>query len=191
MSALGRYNRRMKIDFPRSFGFALLAALCVALVAGPALAQPSYAIKHETIHGRIASFDGHFALTVRDDRGYLDRVTLRDGTVINPTGLRLAAGMQVTIIGETAGSAFVAFEIDTPYSVQPQGYAPAYEPPPTYAQQPGYAPEYTAPYPPPYYPVYPYPAYPYPAYPVYYPYPYFSLGLDILIGGRGRSERHR
>jgi hypothetical protein len=156
--------------------------LILTLVAAPALAQPSYAIKHETIHGRVAGFDGHYSLTVRDDRGYLDRITLREGTVINPTGLRLATGMQVTVVGENAGNTFVAFEIDTPYSMQPPAYAPGYAPPPAYA------PEYTSPYPPPYYPVYPYPAYPYP---VYYPYPALSIGLDILIGGRGRYDRRR
>lgn len=167
------------------------AAFCLVLVAAPALAQPSYAIRHETLHGRVTSFDGHYGLTVRDDRGHLDRITLRDGTVINPTGLRLAAGMQVTIIGETSGSSFVAFEIDTPYSVQSPEYAPAYPPPaypppaygaPDYSYPP---PGYTYPYPPPYYPPYPYP--------VYYPGPYFSigLGLDILIGGHGHYGHRR
>src|ERR1700693_5513180 len=119
----------MNIVSMRFAGVALGAAVSLSLFAGPVLAQPSYAIRQETIKGRISSFDGKYQLTVRDERGYLDRVSLRDGTIINPTGLRLVAGMTVTIVGRTAGNAFVAYEIDTPYSIQP----PAYEyPPPPY-----------------------------------------------------------
>lgn len=164
----------MNIVSMRFAGVALGAAVSLSLFAGPLLAQPSYAIRQETIKGRISSFDGKYQLTVRDERGYLDRVSLRDGTIINPTGLRLVAGMTVTIVGRTAGNAFVAYEIDTPYSIQP----PAYEYPPAYPYPTGY--DY-----PEYYPAYPYPAYPYPA---YYPYPsYYSLNLGIWIGG-GRGH---
>jgi len=173
----------MNIVSMRFAGVAMCAAVSLSLFAGPVLAQPSYAVRQETIKGRISSFDGKYQLTVRDERGYVDRVTLHDGTIINPTGLRLVAGMSVTIVGRTAGNTFAAYEIDTPYSLQP----PAYEYPPAY----GYPPAY--PYPagylyPEYYPVYPYPAYPYPA---YYPYPsYYSLNLGILIGGRRGHFSH-
>jgi hypothetical protein len=163
-----------------------LILILIALVVTPALAQPSYAqppayaqppsyaVKGETVHGRIVSFDGHYALTVRDDRGYDDRITLHDGTVINPTGLRLAPGMSVTVVGEPRGSALLAYEIDTRYH-EDSGYQ-AYP----YAAEPSY---YYAPD----YPVY------YPSYPVYYPYPccygpYYSLGIGIHFGGHGRHR---
>ena len=112
------------------------------------------------IHGRVSSFDGAYSLQVNDDRGFIDNVQLRQGTVINPTGIRLAPGMQVTIHGVNRGSAFAANVIDTPY--QSYGAVPVYP----------YAP-------------YAYPVYPYP-YPVYgYPYPSFSLGLRFGGGFRG------
>ncbi|MGP6157490.1 MAG: hypothetical protein ACLPYS_08290 [Vulcanimicrobiaceae bacterium] len=80
-------------------------------------APPSYAQRtgEETIHGRIASIDGKYDVQVRDERGYVDRVRLHDGTIINPTGLTLAPGMDVSIIGHNAGGTFDANEIDTPY----------------------------------------------------------------------------
>ncbi len=117
-------------------------------------APPSYSSTDEVIHGRVSSFDGAYSLQVRDDRGFIDNVQLRQGTVINPTGIRLAPGMQVTIHGVNRGSAFAANVIDTPY--QSYGAIPVY------------------PYGPYVYPVYPYP------YPVYgFGYPSFSLGLHF------------
>jgi len=115
-------------------------ALSSALSAAPALAQPSYAqppsyaVKMDTIHGRIVSFDSHFALTVRDDRGYVDNVTLHEGTVINPRGLRLAPGMSVTVVGRPGGSSLLADEIDTRYHED----GPAYYAPPYGYYAPGY-----------------------------------------------------
>jgi hypothetical protein len=82
---------------------------------------PSYAANGgETIHGRIASVPGKYDIYVRDDRGYVDHVVLHDGTVINPTGLTLAAGDTVTIMGGNQGSVFRADEVDTPYAEAPQ-----------------------------------------------------------------------
>ncbi|HEY6234712.1 MAG TPA: hypothetical protein VIW69_06410 [Candidatus Elarobacter sp.] len=43
-------------------------------------------------------------------------VALRPGTIIHPTGLRLAVGMDVTIVGYNAGRSFLADEIDAPYA---------------------------------------------------------------------------
>ncbi len=103
----------------------------------PPEAPPSYAHGEESVRGRIASIDGKYNLTVRDDRGYVDSITLHDGTVINPRGLRLAPGQAVTIYGHNAGRTFAANEIDTPY------YRRRFYP---------YA------YPAPYYPYYPYAA---------------------------------
>jgi hypothetical protein len=97
-----------------------LAGLALLLpVAAQAQDAPSYAAQRydadQNIHGRIVSFDGGYDLGVRDERGYIDNVELHPGTVINPTGLTLAPGMVVSILGYNAGSYFAANEIDTPY----------------------------------------------------------------------------
>jgi len=136
-----------------SVGTALLVGALAA--PAPALTQPplpSYATADETIYGTVSGFDGKYGLLVRDKRGFIDRVQLRDGTVINPTGLRLAVGMTVTIHGRSQNSFFAANEIDTPYQIQP-AYAYSY---PVY-------PAYTA-----------YPVYPYPFYGAYWGSPYWG-----------------
>jgi hypothetical protein len=93
---------------------AALAGSLAPLAAGAQV--PSYARSGpDTISGTIASIDGKYAISVRDDRGYIDNVSLHDGTIINPTGLTLAPGELVTIEGRPAGNTFVADEIDTPY----------------------------------------------------------------------------
>jgi hypothetical protein len=99
----------------------LLAAAAALALAAPIAAQaqeiPSYAAQSDQqIRGRIANFDGAYSLQVRDDNGYIDNVELHDGTVINPTGLTLEPGMIVSILGDNAGNAFDADEIDTPYN---------------------------------------------------------------------------
>lgn len=78
----------------------------------PSYAQPS---TEQTIAGRIAAINSTFNISVRDDKGYIDNVELHRGTIINPTGLTLAVGMRVTILGYNAGGFFEANEIDTPY----------------------------------------------------------------------------
>ncbi len=104
--------------------FAPRLAAAVVAVAGlvlPTIASaqdvPSYAQpnRDETIQGRIASVNGTFNISVRDDRGFIDNVELHQGTIINPTGLTLAPGMNVTIAGVNNGGEFDANEIDTPY----------------------------------------------------------------------------
>jgi hypothetical protein len=104
---------------------AAIAALAFsAPIAAPLVAQaqdvPSYAQPSGSddaqIRGRVASFDGAYALGVRDDKGYIDNVQLHEGTIINPTGLTLAPGMVVSILGYNQGSYFSANEIDTPYN---------------------------------------------------------------------------
>ncbi|HTX55670.1 MAG TPA: hypothetical protein VMD47_01065 [Candidatus Acidoferrales bacterium] len=95
--------------------------------------MPSYAVsKVETIKGTISSFTGRYTMYVRDKRGYVDNVTLHQGTIINPTGIRLQPGMSVTITGRPSGSTFLADEIDTPYHyygyAYPYPYYPYYGP---------------------------------------------------------------
>jgi plastocyanin len=105
---------------------AAVAALATLSLRGtaPADTLPSYAAgKPATIRGQISSVGGKYDLFVRDDRGYIDHVVLHNGTVINPTGLELAAGETVTIMGQSAGHVVQADEIDTPYSdEQSNGY---------------------------------------------------------------------
>jgi hypothetical protein len=115
------------IDSLTTIAISAVAAAACGMCATPALAQttnapaltappPSYATTEETIRGRIAAFDGKYDLQIRDDRGFIDKVRLHDGTVINPTGLRLTTGQAVTVLGHNAGSSFDANEIDTPYA---------------------------------------------------------------------------
>jgi hypothetical protein len=120
--------------------------------AAPA-APPSYGRADESVKGRVTSFDGAYSLQVRDDRGFIDNVQLHPGTIIIPTGVRLAPGMAVTIYGVNHGPVFAANEIDTPYQ--------------TYGDYPAYPPfAYGYPYP------YPYPVYAYP----------FSFGIRVGPG---------
>ena len=101
---------------------AATAALCLAApIAAQAQEIPSYAqvaSSDQQIHGRITAFDGAYALAVSNDSGYVDNVELHDGTSINPTGLTLAPGMVVSILGQNDGSYFAADEVDTPYNVE-------------------------------------------------------------------------
>jgi hypothetical protein len=106
----------------------LLAALAALTLAAPVAAQaqvapsyaqgPSTATTEEDVHGRVVGFDGAYNLTVRDERGFIDNVQLHDGTIINPTGLTLAPGMIVNILGYDAGDYLAANEIDTPYTFE-------------------------------------------------------------------------
>jgi len=121
---------------------AFILPLAAAAQADPASAQqtgptqyaqagvPSYATQDQQVHGRVVAFDGGYNLQVRDDKGYVDNVRLHQGTVINPTGLTLAAGMVVSVNGFNQGSYFAANEIDTPYQL--------YGPVPYYGGHPWY-----------------------------------------------------
>jgi len=104
----------------------LVPAIASAQYA-PSYAQPQYSqSQDESIHGRIYSIDGTFNITVTDDNGYMDNVQLHQGTVINPTGLTLAPGMEVTIAGYSGGQVFEANEIDTPYTYYGARPVPVY-----------------------------------------------------------------
>lgn len=102
--------------------FTLFSAVGLACAIGPLAASaqtPSYAnpviAGTDTIHGTIASINGKYNISVRDERGFIDNVTLHDGTIINPRGLTLAPGQAVTIDGVANGPTLIANEIDTPY----------------------------------------------------------------------------
>jgi hypothetical protein len=109
------------MNIMRTFIAALAAVLLItAPLAARAQIAPSYAQNGDSadaqIHGRVISFDGGYSLQVRDEKGYVDNVQLHPGTIINPTGITLAPGMIVSILGYNSGSYFGANEIDTPYT---------------------------------------------------------------------------
>jgi hypothetical protein len=102
-----------------------------AALAATALISPTIASAQEMafdggagqqIQGTVSSIDGTWNITVNDSSGYSDNIALHQGTIINPTGLTLEPGMNVTIDGYSDGSSFDATEIDTPY--QYNGPAP-------------------------------------------------------------------
>jgi hypothetical protein len=141
----------------------------------PSYASPSYGSNEDVVRGQVVSFDGNYSLRVRDEHGYIDNVELHQGTIINPTGLKLVAGMSITVRGVNRGNVLDANQIDTPYNSYAS--APAYPVAvvPTY----GYA-----------YPVAPYAVYPYAVYPGYGYFGGYGYGYrpSISIGiGFGRS----
>jgi hypothetical protein len=104
------------------------AAFLAAIVPVAAGAQPvpSYARPVAQIKGTISHFDGAYTMYVNDRRGFVDKVELHQGTIINPTGIRLEPGFRVTISGHADGRVFDADEIDTPYHVVTTAAYPAY-----------------------------------------------------------------
>lgn len=96
----------------------LLVALfpLIAYAQVPSYAQPSNASGEETIRGRVASVSGHYDLALNDDRGFVDSVQLHSRTSIYPSGVTLAPGMSVTIVGYNRGKIFSANEIVASYT---------------------------------------------------------------------------
>jgi hypothetical protein len=100
----------------RLLGAAILAAALITPAIASAQDIPAYAAPADQhVQGTIASINGTWNLTVNDTNGYSDSVELHQGTIINPTGLTLEPGMNVSIAGYPDGSNFDATEIDTPY----------------------------------------------------------------------------
>jgi hypothetical protein len=103
-------------DMPRLFIGAMTASLACFLT-GPAAAQefPSYAqpLGDAGLSGTVVRFaPGSYDLGLLDDRGFVDRIVLHHGTIIVPIGIDLAPGMRVSVVGQIAGTSFVANEID-------------------------------------------------------------------------------
>jgi hypothetical protein len=93
------------------------AASLACFITGPAAAQdsPSYAqpLGNTRLSGTVVRFEpGSYVLGLRDDRGFVDRIALHQGTIIEPVGIDLAPGMRVFIVGYDAGTSFIANEID-------------------------------------------------------------------------------
>ncbi|HYW54729.1 MAG TPA: hypothetical protein VE826_12215 [Dongiaceae bacterium] len=93
-----------------------------------ALTAPAFASgdPQSRIAGTVADFHGKYGLVVRDARGALTEVTLHQGTVIKPEGLRLERGMAVSIVGHAADRAFAANEIVAPFAQWPTARAAAF-----------------------------------------------------------------
>lgn len=97
------------------------AAAAIAL----ALAMPSVANAEpqRLVAGTVVDFHGKYGLVVRDVHGALAPVTLHQGTIIKPEGLRLERGMKVIITGLPAGQTFAAAQIVAPLEQWPTGRA--------------------------------------------------------------------
>jgi len=124
---------------PRLLGAAIAAAALITPALASAQDVPSYADggANQQIQGTVSAINGTWNITVTDTNGNDDSVELHQGTIINPTGLTLEAGMNVTIDGSPDGPNFDAIEIDTPYQYQgPPPVAVYYGPSAWY---PGYA----------------------------------------------------
>jgi hypothetical protein len=120
-------------NFSRLLGAAVLATAGLVLPAAasaqgvPAYAQQQQgATQDETITGRVIGINDTWHITIADDRGFTDTVELHQGTIINPTGLTLAPGMNVTVEGYGNGPVFEANEIDTPYGYEGPLPVPVY-----------------------------------------------------------------
>jgi hypothetical protein len=112
-----------KILTPRLLAAAIASAALITPAIVFAQDAPAYSDgASQQIQGTIAAINGTWNINVADANGYSDSVELHQGTIINPTGLTLEPGMNVTIDGYADGPNFDAMEIDTPY--QYQGPAP-------------------------------------------------------------------
>jgi hypothetical protein len=120
----------------RLFGSAAIAAaLALPLTAQANTVNPQVA-RVNTLQGMISSIDGKYGLTIRAADG-LRRVTLHRGTIIAPTGLRLAPGMLVIVLGHPDGAGFAANAIDAPIEdamrPAPSADTPSLSAPPAFA----------------------------------------------------------
>ena len=110
-------NTIKRVSPKRLLGAAVAAVALLTPAIAFAQEVPTYASagSDQQIEGTISSINGTWNITVADSNGYNDSVELHQGTIINPTGLTLEPGMNVTIDGYPDGSNFDAMEIDTPY----------------------------------------------------------------------------
>jgi hypothetical protein len=92
----------------------IVAALVLPVAALADTQSSATSVGAATLSGVVTSIDGKTSLTVRDNRGSLDSVTLHKGTIINPTGSQLKPGTPVTIVGHADGRAYDADAINAP-----------------------------------------------------------------------------
>jgi hypothetical protein len=124
---------------PRLLGAAIAAAALITPAIASAQGVPSYASggASQQIQGTVSAINDTWNISVTDTNGYTDSIALHQGTIINPTGLTLEPGMNVTIDGYPDGSNFDAMEIDTPYQYEGPPPVAVYYGPATW--YPGYA----------------------------------------------------
>ena len=189
----------MKLTFSRSALLGSAAAASFALLPNAAVAQP---FPDQTISGVVQQWTSAELLTIKDDRGYIDTVSVGQTTQIAGGRDALAPGARVSIKGYNGGQWFDAAQISV-LAAAPQ--QPPTRPLPSYAHASanpypyavadpmngggsyGAAYPYQAPYAVPYGAVSPYGlAYPYYGYPYYgygygYGYPYYGYGYGYGV----------
>jgi hypothetical protein len=96
----------------KTFAFACITAMLIAAPGtGSAQILPA---ANEHITGTILTYatdNDEQNLTLADDRGYTDRVTLADDVVLKPAGVHLARGMHIALDGYNAGKWFDALQL--------------------------------------------------------------------------------
>ncbi|HYZ17119.1 MAG TPA: hypothetical protein VE591_11980 [Candidatus Acidoferrum sp.] len=93
-----------------------IAALALPIAASADTNSYAFGSMDQTVHGVVTSIDGRYGLMVRDDRSGMDDVMLHKGTIIEPKGLQLQPGMQITIAGHPRGGTFDANRIEAPHA---------------------------------------------------------------------------
>jgi hypothetical protein len=106
-----------------------LAAAASAIALSLAMPLLASAEPRSRIAATVVDFHGKYGLVVRDAGGALAEVTLRQGTIIKPLGLRLERGMIVAIVGQAGDRSFAAAEVYAPFEPPPYARRPtAYQP---------------------------------------------------------------
>ena len=97
----------------------IIAAALVGFATSVALTGTAFAddvaLTQNQVQGTITQIVGKDDIRVKTTRGDLQDVTLRRGTVINPTGMMLRPGIGVIVRGTTTANSIVATRIDTPF----------------------------------------------------------------------------
>ncbi len=115
----------------------LVAAATLAVVPLAAPAQPVNS-PAETIDGTIRSVQNANHISLNDDRGFIDDVTIRTNAGVAPSGLRLVPGQRVRLTGSADRGTFVAENVTSlaPSYASAEAAAaytiPAYYPAPFY-----------------------------------------------------------
>ena len=104
----------------RRVRFAAVAGAIALSLATPLLVN---AEPQRLVAGTVVDFHGKYGLVVRDVHGALASVTLHQGTIIMPEGLRLERGMKVIITGHAAEQTFAAAQIVAPLEQWPTARA--------------------------------------------------------------------
>jgi hypothetical protein len=96
---------------------ALIGLASVSAVPSKASAA-DVAIAQNHVQGTIVEIVGKYDVRVKTARGDIADVTLRPGTIINPTGMTLRPGIAVTVLGSANANSFAATRIDTPFHAE-------------------------------------------------------------------------